>query len=150
MFATRVASYLADRRLGALNEATPRVAVPAPSRPAIEGLFDRQHPLYRTIAELAALRTKHEALRRGRQIVRRYGEKPGLFAVSRLEPGTGREIVIAFNTSTETVRAPVEVSTRSRAFESLHGQCAARAIAPGSFEVALAPLDYVICAAAPE
>jgi len=135
LFATRVASYQADRRLG---------TSPAAAR---ERTFDRQHPLYRLIAELSSLRTKHDALRRGRQIVRRYGEKPGIFAVSRLDPTTGREFLIAFNTSTESLRTPVEVADRSRTFDSLHGDCAADAVAPGSYEVALAPLDFMICAA---
>ena len=138
MFATRVASYQADRRIGASAAA------------ARERAFDRQHPLYRTIAELSSLRAKHEALRRGRQIVRRYGENPGIFAISRLDPATGREIVVAFNTSTEPVRTPVEVSGHSRSFDSLHGECAPTAVAPGSYEVTLAPLDFVICAAREE
>jgi glycosidase len=135
MFATRVASYQSDRRIG------------APAGAARDRAFNQQHPLYRTIAELSALRVKHEALRRGRQIVRRYGEQPGLFAVSRVDPATGREIVMAFNTSTQTVHTPVEIASYSRTFDSLHGECAASAAAPGSYDVSLAPLDFSICAA---
>ena len=57
---------------------------------------------------LRRLRRDHAALRRGRQVVRNYAEKPGLFAVSRIDPQTGREIVIAFNTSTAPIEANVE------------------------------------------
>src|SRR5262249_59873809 len=109
--------------------------------------FDRTHPLYRTIAELSKLRTSHRALTRGRQLVRNYSDKPGLFAVSRIDPATGDEIVIAFNTSASPLTANVEVGAGSRSFESLHGECASRPAAPASYRVALAPLDFVICAA---
>jgi hypothetical protein len=70
-----------------------------------------------------------------------------LFAVSRLDPASGREIVIAFNTAIEPLTARVEVDTDSHRFSALHGQCAANPAAPGSYEVNLAPLDFVVCAA---
>lgn len=132
MFRSQVATYLADRRLGV---------------PANRVSFDQAHPLYRTIAMLSALRTSHAALRSGRQIVRNYSSKPGLFAVSRVDPASGREIIVAFNTATEPLTARVEVDITSQHFSALHGQCSATAIAPGSYEVTLSPLDYVVCAA---
>lgn len=132
MFTSRVESYLADRRIGA-----------SPGAPG----FDRNHPIYRRVAELSALRRRHAALRAGRQVVRNYSDKPGLFAVSRLDPKTGREIVVAFNTSSEPLTARVEIDTASQRFSSLRGQCAAAASAPGSYPVTLAPLDFVVCAA---
>jgi glycosidase len=131
MFQSQVASYNADRRLGVSANAV---------------TFDQSHPLYRVIAKLSALRTAHAALRSGRQIVRYYSSKPGLFAVSRLDPASGREIVIAFNTATEPLTARVEVDTASQRFSALHGQCVASVTAPGSYEVTLAPLDFVVCA----
>lgn len=132
MFASRVESYLADRRIG--------------TRSGAAG-FDRNHPIYRRVAELAALRKQHAALRGGRQVVRNYSEKPGLFAVSRLDPSSGREIVVAFNTENAPMTARVEIDAASQRFKSLRGQCSAAATAPGSYEVRLAPLDFVICAA---
>jgi glycosidase len=135
MFASQVPSYRADRRIGVTGASTSQAA------------FDQGHPLYRTIAELSALRASHEALRRGRQVVRSSSEKPGLFAVSRLDPASGREIVIAFNTGTEPLNAAMEVATTSRHFSALHGVCAATAAAPGSYRVTLAPLDFAVCAA---
>jgi glycosidase len=134
LFPSRVASYNDNVLLGTK-------ATTAASN------FDRNHPLYSAIAELSALRKEHAALRRGKQVVRNYGEKPGLFAVSRIDAQTGREILIAFNTSTEPLQANVEVDARSRAFRSLKGSCAPRPTAPGSYKVTLQPLSYVVCAA---
>jgi glycosidase len=109
--------------------------------------FDNSHPFYRAFAELARLRAAQPALRRGRQIVRSYGTGPGLFAVSRIDPGNGREFLIAFNTSSAPLVAQVAVDADSRHFASLHGQCEAEATTQGSYRVAIAPLDYVICGA---
>jgi hypothetical protein len=103
--------------------------------------------LYRAIAELAKLRSALPALRRGKQVLRAYGDKPGLFAVSRFDPETGREVLLAFNTSTAPVSAQVLVETRSTDFAPRHGLCAPKATAPGSLSVTIPPLDYVICTA---
>lgn len=135
MFVSQVPAYAADRRIGMAGASSSQAA------------FDQHHPLYRSIAELSALRTGQAALRRGRQIVRHSSAKPGLFAVSRLDPASGREIVIAFNTGTEALTALVEVAMTSLRFTALHGECAKGAVAPGSYRVALAPLDFTVCAA---
>lgn len=111
--------------------------------------FNPDHPLYRTIKELNAIRSANPALRRGRQIVRNYTENPGLFAVSRIDPQTGREVLIAYNTSPAPLEAQVEIDYATRGFQSLHGSCAPNPKAPGSYQVSLKPLDYIICAATP-
>jgi glycosidase len=111
------------------------------------GHFDARHPLYGAFAQLARLRSSQAALQRGRQIVRSSSPKAGLFAVSRIDPTTGRELLIAFNTSTAPLASQVSVNTHSRHFESLHGQCEAETSAQGSYRVVLGPLDYVVCAA---
>ncbi len=133
MFASRVASYN-DNRLVGTNATT------------AQANFDTSHPLYQAIAELAGLRGREPALRRGVQILRRYGDDPGLFAVSRLDPQTGREVVVALNTSTQPLEGNVEVDVRAVEFASLHGDCASRVSAPGSYRVKLAALDFVVCA----
>jgi glycosidase len=151
MFASRVASYNADRRIGLAGstaahpgaDSSPRAA----SASSKQGAFDQTHPLYRTLAELSTLRSSNEALRRGRQIVRNYSDKPGLFAVSRIDPASGREIVVAFNTGVAPLTVAMEVATTSRRFSALHGECAAAPLAPGSYEVKVAPLDFIVCAA---
>jgi glycosidase len=133
MFPSRVASYNDNVLLGTKAKTA-------------QSNFDRSHPIYAAIGQLAALRRDHAALRRGKQIVRNYGEQPGLFAVSRMDPATGGEILIAFNTSTTPLQANVEVDARTRAFKSLKGSCAAQPTVPGSYKVTLEPLSYVICA----
>jgi glycosidase len=131
LFASKVASYNDQPLLG--TGTTTAVAN-----------FNPQHPLYAQIAGLAKLRQSHPALRRGRQVVRAYGKTPGLFAVSRIG-SDGREIVVAFNTSMETAVAQIEVEPGSKVFRTLRGGCAARASAPGSFRVEVAPLNYAVC-----
>jgi glycosidase len=132
MFASQVPSYNEDRLLGT-------------SATTAQANFDMNHPLFREIAVLARIRTSHRALTRGRQLVRYAQDKPGLFAVSRFEPGTGREMLLLFNTSTAPVRQNVRVETRSSRFDTLAGNCPAIAAAPGSVPVELPPLGYAVC-----
>jgi glycosidase len=132
MFASQVASYNEDKLLGT-------------SSTTAQANFNPAHPLYREIATLARIRTSHKALTRGLQLVRYSQDKPGLFAVSRFEPGTGREMLLLFNTSTSPVRQNVRVETRSREFETLAGTCSATASAPGSVAIELPPLGYAVC-----
>lgn len=134
MFASRVASYN-DNRLIGTTATTARAN------------FDRTHPVFREIARLARIRTSTPALTRGRQQLRAWGEAPGLLAVSRFDPVTGREVLLAFNTSAAAVDAPVEVDTASVAFRALAGACAPRASAPGSVRVTLPAFGYAVCAA---
>ena len=52
--------------------------------------FDTDHPLYRLIRQLAAIRTATPALRARQQtVLRAAGDEPGLFAVSRFDPASG-------------------------------------------------------------
>jgi glycosidase len=135
MFATRVPDSLAARPLGGAGGA------------GAGSHFDTRHPLYRAIAALAALRSAQPALRRGRQLVRSSGKAPGLFAVSRFEPDSGAEVVIAFNTSAATLTGQVLVEAESQRFRALHGECQPAVAAPGSYRVEVPPLDYLVCAA---
>lgn len=109
--------------------------------------FDQTHPIFQLIAELTRLRSATPALTRGRSVVRLAGDKPGLFAVSRFDPVSGGEVLIAFNTATEVVSANITVDYGSRQFTSLHGQCAVEATAPGSARATVPPLDFIVCAA---
>lgn len=134
MFASRVASYNDEKLIGT-------TATTARSS------FDEHHPLYEEIAALAKLRTHTPALTRGRTAVRASGDKPGLFAVSRFDPRTGREVLVAFNTSTAPISANLLVEVASTQFAALHGACPTGATAPGSVTVNIPALDFVICAA---
>jgi glycosidase len=132
MFASRVATYNEDKLLGT-------------SSTTAQANFNPSHPLYREMAALAHIRTSHRALTRGRQLIRYAQDKPGLFAASRFDPVTGREMLLLFNTSLDAVKQNVAVETRSTRFETLAGSCPADASAPGSVAVDLPPLGYAVC-----
>ena len=134
MFASKVAVYNDNRLLG--TNSTTAVAN-----------FDGRHPLYRQLAELAKVRLTTPALTRGTQRVRHRGDGPGLFAISRFDPTSGKEVLLAFNTSNAAVDLPVQVEVASERFATLAGDCAARAVAPGSVRVQLPAFGYAICAA---
>src|SRR5690349_14023234 len=95
MFASRVPDYLDDDLLGT-------------DRTHASDQYDENHPIYRTIASLAALRRDHPALRQGIQVSRYAAGGPGVFAFSRIEPGQRVEYVVASNnaTSSQTVTVP--------------------------------------------
>ncbi|MEO7276887.1 MAG: alpha-amylase family glycosyl hydrolase [Sphingomicrobium sp.] len=132
MFASKTASFNDDRLIG--SGAT-----------TAQANFSVDHPIYREIAGLARIRTSHRALTRGLQVVRYSQDKPGLFAVSRFEPGTGREMLLLFNSSNQPVHQRVRVETRSKRFEVLYGVCASVADAPGSVMVDLPALGFSVC-----
>ncbi|HXG81266.1 MAG TPA: alpha-amylase family glycosyl hydrolase, partial [Sphingomicrobium sp.] len=135
MFPSKVASYNDNDLLG--SDRTTAVAN-----------FDTNHPIYRAIAQLARVRTSTPALTRGLQKVRyAANDKPGLFAVSRFDPTTRKEVLLLFNTSTQPLTQNVVVEVASQRFSALAGQCPTEASAPGSVKIALAPLSYAVCAA---
>lgn len=134
MFPSKVASYNDNKLLG--TDAT-----------TAGSNFNTAHPLYRLVADLAKVRASTPALRRGTQVTRSLGQKPGLFAASRFDPTSGREVLLLFNTSAAPISANVTVETRSRTFTTLAGQCTARASAPGSVKISLPPFGHAVCAA---
>jgi glycosidase len=134
MFASQVAQFNAESLIGSHASTA-------------SANFNPQHPLFGLIHDLAQLRSSQAALRRGRQVVRIYNDKPGLLAVSRLDPQTGRELLIAFNTSTAPLVAQVEINAESTAFDSLHGSCVSTPSAPASYPVTVPPLGFIVCAA---
>jgi glycosidase len=132
MFASQVATYNEDKLLGTGSTTA-------------QANFNPDHPLYREIADLARIRTSHRALTRGLQLVRYAQDKPGLFAVSRFDPVTRREMLLLFNTSTEPVHQRVRVETRSKEFEVLAGICPLKADAPGTVTADLPALGFAVC-----
>lgn len=134
LFASRVASYNDNRLVGT-------------TRTTAQDNFQSDHPLYRTIASLARLRTATPALTRGRQVTRQRGDGPGLFAVSRFDPTDGHEVVIAFNTAATPITQAVQVEVKSERFTTLAGNCPAAAAAPGSLTVTLPAFGYAVCSA---
>ena len=134
MFASKVAVYNDNRLLG--TTATTAVAN-----------FGTDNPLFRQTATLARLRVATPALTRGRQLLLAREEAPGLLALSRFDPTTGAEVLLAFNTSTAPIERQVEVGIDAATATTLTGTgCAARVTAPGSLTVTLPPLGYAVCA----
>jgi glycosidase len=132
LFASRVAVYN-DNKLIGTNATT------------VTANFNPDHPIYRALAGMARLRASDPALRRGEQVVRAYGDNPGLFAISRRAPSGGGETLVAFNTSAAPISANVAVDASSMSWQTLHGRCAPRSGAPGSVRVEIAPFDYIVC-----
>ncbi|MBB5717033.1 alpha-amylase family glycosyl hydrolase [Sphingomonas aerophila] len=135
MFASKVPQYNDNRLLG--TKTTTALAH-----------FGQNNPLFRQISTLSRIRLSHPALTRGREVLRAREEQPGLLAVSRFDPATGREILLAFNTSAEPITRNVQVELGSRSFDTLAGACAATAVAPGSVAISLPAFGYAICEAA--
>jgi glycosidase len=134
MFASKVASYNDNRLIGT-------------SKTTSTASFATDHPLYRLISSLAALRKAHPALVNGRQVTRGYSDKPGLFSVSRFDPATGAEYLIAFNTSDKPLRAASVIGGRVTHLQSLFGSCPAQVSAPGSVILDLPPFGSAVCRA---
>jgi neopullulanase len=131
-FASKVKVYLDNKLVG--TSATHR-----------QDNYDQAHPLYKTIASLSKIRLGSAALRRGKTVVRNYGEKPGLFAFSRLDAASGEEVLVVVNTSNVAIDANVELDMASTHLSALYGACPANVRAPGTAAFFLQPLDYVIC-----
>jgi glycosidase len=108
--------------------------------------FDTAHPLYRLIVELSAARTASPALRRGLSTVRAFEEAaPGLLAVERHDPETGKRVILAFNTGDQPLSQAIEVSYRARDIAPLVGACPTALAAPGSVAIALPAFGFAAC-----
>lgn len=134
MFASKVAEYNDNDLIG--TDAT-----------TAQANFDTGHPLYRQIAELSALRRVTPALTSGKTLIRAFSDKPGLLALSRFDPRSGAEVVLAFNTSSVPISARIAIDPLSGSFAALVGQCSPQVDAPGSLSVTLPAFGYAVCAA---
>ncbi|MEM7780919.1 MAG: alpha-amylase family glycosyl hydrolase [Pseudomonadota bacterium] len=107
--------------------------------------YDTSHPLYVLVKELAAVRTRHAALRRGEQTVRTYDDaKPGLLSFSRFDPESGGEYLLAFNSSAQPLEVNSTIGYEARALETLHGSCPESVSAPGSVALSLPAFGWCI------
>ena len=133
MFASKVAVYNDNRLLGT-------------SKTTATASFGRDHPLFREIASLARLRVATPALTRGTTVLRARQDTPGLLAISRIDPATGAEVLLAFNTSTASLTRQVEIGAGATGVDTRAGQGCGSVAAPGSLTVTLPPLGYAVCA----
>ncbi|MEM9234370.1 MAG: alpha-amylase family glycosyl hydrolase, partial [Pseudomonadota bacterium] len=109
--------------------------------------FDRSHPIYRAIAEMAAIRKAEPALRHGSQIVRHSDLEGGAFVMSRMAPDNSAEIIIAFNAedAARTLRFPVD--GRANSWQNVAGECRGESQAPGVYEATVPAAGFVVCKA---
>jgi neopullulanase len=105
--------------------------------------FDTSHPIYRAIAEMAALRGAEPALRRGAQRTLQADGEPGILAWLRGTAGAGGVVVVA-NTSAEPKRAGLDLGRRGQ-LRSLRGTCPARADRRGRVAFEVPALSVVVC-----
>ena len=133
MFPSKVASYNDNRLIGS-------------DRTTAVSNFDTGGVLFRQIAALARLRRNTPALRRGLTKLRHRQPGPGLLAVSRIDPDSGREVLLAFNTAAVPVAANVAIEVGPDRLRPLAGACPATTVAPGSVALSLPAFGYAVCA----
>ena len=91
------------------------------------------------------MRTRHAALRRGKQVARSYDDTaPGLVSFSRIDAETDDEYFLAFNTSAEALKVNSSIGYSARSIETLHGSCPDAVLAPGSVALDLPAFGWCI------
>jgi pullulanase-type alpha-1,6-glucosidase len=131
MFASKTADYLDDDLIG--TDRTHAVAN-----------YNTQHPLYRTIASLAALRKANPGLTDGEQITRYAASGPGVFAVSRLDRTKRAEYVVAANNATTAQTVTFDVSSAGPSFHAIYGGSAAYDVENGKITVTVPALSTLV------
>jgi alpha-amylase len=134
MFRSAVGTYRDDVEIG---------------RPAADDAdhYDRTHPLYQVIAELARVTKAHPALRNGVQQHRLASGGAGIYAFSRLDRTSQREYVVALNNAEQPREANVPTAAGAGApFELVYGTGAAASAtdSSGSLPVVVPPLSAVV------
>jgi glycosidase len=108
--------------------------------------FDVGHPLYRKLAELAALTRRHDALRDGAQQHRFSSNGPGIYAFSRLDREHPHEYVVALNNSESSRTAAVPTYMSRGWFDRVYGSGAGslRSDSAGRLSVTVPALSAVV------
>ncbi|MCO5997631.1 alpha-amylase family glycosyl hydrolase [Actinoallomurus rhizosphaericola] len=133
MFASKVPEYLQDHLLGTA------------STHAVDN-FNPDHPLYRTISDLAAVTKRHPALRNGAEQVRYASDGPGVFAFSRMDRTQQREYVVALNNATTAQSAAIPTYLANGGFTKVYGTGTAtlRSRADRTLQVTVPALSAVV------
>ena len=130
MFPTMAAEYADDDNIGSV------------STPSNDN-FDRDHPLYRHIAELAAFRNEHPTLRSGAQRVHEVAATG--FGFSRIDRDEQVEYVVLANSSAvDPVTLTVPVLAPESSYEVLRGEAQAVVVRDGFLTVEVPPLTTVV------
>ncbi|WP_369345532.1 alpha-amylase family glycosyl hydrolase [Demequina aurantiaca] len=136
MFATQIDEYVSQDLIG--TDVT-----------QAEDTYDTTHPLYATIADLAALTKEHPALRDGVQQNRYADPGAGIYAFSRMDRDEGVEYLVAINNSNEERTASVSTWSPSTDFAGIYGADAvATSGASGEVGVAVPATSAVVYQAA--
>ncbi|OZA93069.1 MAG: hypothetical protein B7X57_06220 [Erythrobacter sp. 34-65-8] len=136
MFPSRTAEYLDNDLAG--TDAT-----------HAQGNFNPDHPIYRAIAAMAAIRHAEPALRRGEQLVRHAqidaANGGSVLVISRMAPDNSGEIVIAFNAGNDDSTVAFPVDGRAAGWVSLAGACPSAAPAAGAYQLTIPATGYLVC-----
>ena len=111
MFGSRVPDFAAEKRIGGGNGSAPA--------------FNENHPLFRAIREMISVREKNPALQSGIQVVRCAEDRPGIFAVSRIDWDEHKEMIAAFNNSGETRKAVIKTFSPSGTWDRVYASAPA-------------------------
>jgi pullulanase-type alpha-1,6-glucosidase len=133
MFASRTPDYLDDDLLGT-------------NRTHASDQYDTDHPIYRAIARLGALRKAHPALRDGIQVTRYAADGPGVFAFSRTDPDERVEYLVAVNNASTARQVRVPTYSARMGFRQVYPH-AGPALATGAdatAELTVPPLSAVV------
>ena len=135
LFASRVPEYLDDDLLG------------TDARHATDN-FDTDHPLYRSISDLASVTRAHPALRDGTQQHRLSSSDAGVYAFSRIDRSRQREYVVALNNSEAARTVAVPTYTSRRSYGLVYGDGPARLSSgrDGALSVTVPALSTVVYA----
>jgi glycosidase len=106
MFGSKVPDYAQEKRIGGGDGSAPA--------------FNEDHALFRAIREMISVRKQNPPLQRGVQIVRYADAKPGIFAVSRIDPERREEMLAVFNNSGETSKANIKVFSSAGNWERVY------------------------------
>jgi alpha-amylase len=83
--------------------------------------FDPSHPLYRKLAELAALTRENPALRNGAEQVRYSTSSAGIYAFSRIDREHRYEYLVALNNSEQAASASISTFVPDSKWERIYG-----------------------------
>ena len=137
LFASQVPDYLDDDLIGTTaTHATDN--------------FEPQHPLFRSIAGLAALTERHGALRNGAQQHRLSSAEAGIYAFSRIDRRRQREYVVALNNAETAKTAAIPTWAPRGLWDRIHGAGPATLRSNGQrrLTVTVPPLSAVVYALA--
>ncbi len=132
MFPSKVAAYNDNDLIG--TDAT-----------TAESNFDMDHPLYRTISALSAVRRELPALSRGETVVRLAEIDGGLFAFSRFDPDTNREVLIVANMDSVARDANIRIDAATTVLNLAYGpDVGAKVPAVATASVSMPALSLVV------